>query len=149
MEIQVMTLTCFYKIYTLVNFRNSLIIALQTSHQPPSNLVSNWKYGQFCTFMLKIWKFGSKPPIFSEILTLVNFHNCVISTLPNIHQPPVSIVSNSKYYQFYDFAGYSFGAFLMYFQVFRNNILLKHATDLNFSLEVVHMMKSKMIMGIF
>ena len=42
----------FLGILQVSDFRNSLINALQTSHQPPTHLVSNWNYGQICDISL-------------------------------------------------------------------------------------------------
>ena len=156
MKIRVQTPNIFYKFCTLANFHNCLINKLKTSLQIPSNLVLNRNYGQFCVLSLLFPKYGNSAPdpkYFQKFCSILNFHNCLIDTLPKSPRSPANFVSNSNSHQFIDFAGREVGKveqdILRYFCGSSNNFLLKHARDLIFSLQVVNMMTTKKYYGDF
>ena len=85
-----------------------LINTLITRLQPPPNFILNWNYDQFGVLSPLCPKYGNSgpgPQYFVKFCTLVNFHNCLINTLPKSPQSPANFVSNSNCFQFIDFAG--------------------------------------------
>ena len=118
---------------------------LQTNHQPPSHLVSNWKYDQFCAFTLLCPKYGNSTPnpqYFQKFSLLSNFIIALSARFQIAinHLPGFFLTQNIT--NFVILRVIHSGHFL-YFHVFRNNILLKHAAHWNFSLQVVNMMTKK------
>ena len=45
----------------------------------------------------QIWKFACRTQYFLKFCTLVNFHNCLMNTLPTSLQPPSNLVLNRNY----------------------------------------------------